>query len=92
MTRKNPPTVKLTRGRSSAIRSGSFSAKWPGVCERCGKPIERFDEVRYHHDFSGVVHDGCCRPVRIRRTPVATGTRMPMMCPECHLEHSGPCW
>lgn len=84
-----------TRGKSSAIRTASFSARYRGVCERCGKPIERGDEIRYHRDFSGVVHDWCRAPDRtvtvVQESAVVTGTRTPTACPECHLEHAGPC-
>ena len=83
-------------GRSSSTRTAAFSARHRDLCERCGKYIQPGDAIRYHRDSSGVVHNGCRPPhltvTVVRETPVVTGTRKPMVCPECHLEHAGPCW
>jgi hypothetical protein len=85
-----------TWGRSSSTRSAAFSARYRGLCERCGKYIERGDDIRYHRDFSGVVHDGCRPPdltvTVAKNAAVVTGARVPGVCPECHLEHAGSCW
>ena len=90
-------------GRSTAIRSAVFAAKFPSQCERCGSPISVGQDVRFHLDFSDPVHDGCNPP---RATARATGAgasppprtaarvkaRPPRPCPDCHLEHGGECW
>jgi hypothetical protein len=52
--------------------------------------------VRFHKDFSSVVHDGCKPPpvtVDKIEKPVVTGKREVLtVCLECHLAHSGECW
>jgi hypothetical protein len=88
---RRPPTT----GRSSSTRTAAFSARYRGVCERCGRFIERGDEIRYHRDFSSVVHNGCRAAdltAAVQKTTVVTGSRMPTVCPDCRLEHAGSCW
>jgi hypothetical protein len=93
---RGTPRATSAPGRSSSTRTAPFSARYRGLCERCGMYIERGDEIRYHRDFSGVVHSGCratdLTVTVVHETAVVTGTRMPTVCPECHLEHAGPCW
>ena len=84
-------------GRSSPARTAPFSAKRRGLCERCGRWIDRGDEVRFHKDFSGVVHTGCRAPevtvASVLGQPVVTGGREPTTpCSSCFLIHSGECW
>lgn len=87
------PKVK-TFGTSSSNRSAAFVARFVSECNRCGRPIRRGDDIRYHADYSQPVHSGCrgpaYEPLSVERT-VSTGMRQPAKCAECHLEHVGPC-
>lgn len=89
-------------GRSSLMRSAVFTARYPGVCGRCGFLIRIGQDVRVHHDFDGVVHDGCREPEvfictavggppRRASTAAAAGARQPQLCPLCCMYHSGKC-
>jgi hypothetical protein len=88
---------------SSPMRSGVFSAKYPGVCERCGSPITSGQDIRFHYAYSGAVHDGCRAPKatpgsaggasRRPRTTAGVVRPQPPLCPDCHTEHAGEeCW
>jgi hypothetical protein len=83
-------------GRSSSARTAPFSARYRGLCARCGRWINQGDEIRYHHDFDGPVHSGCRAPevtvTTIGKVTVAAGTQGPSLCLDCHLEHAGDCW
>jgi hypothetical protein len=85
-----------TTGRASATRTAPFSAHYRSRCERCGRWIERGNDVRYHRDFDGVVHSGCRPPAvtvtRIEEKVVVTNARHPELCPHCRIEHAGECW
>lgn len=83
-------------GGSSSVRTAPFSARYRGLCDRCGRWINRGDQIRYHRDFSGPVHSGC-RASEVASTGVYTGgvtrrSRTPPLCPECRTEHVGGCW
>lgn len=85
----------ITDSRSSLRHSASFTARYAGICDRCGLPIEVGQDVRFHRNFLGVVHTGCRAPaVNIHRVDRQTveNTRQLSVCPDCHLEHAGPCW
>jgi hypothetical protein len=80
-------------GRSSTRHSAPFTARYGGICDRCGLPIRQ--DLRFHRDFAGVVHTGCRSPkVGVRRIDLQTveNARQPSVCPDCHLEHAGQCW
>jgi hypothetical protein len=81
-------------GRSSSTRTAPFSARYRGLCERCGRWINLGDEIRYHRDFDGPVHSGCRAPeFTVAEKPVVTGRRDPTtLCLSCFLIHSGECW
>jgi hypothetical protein len=89
-------------GRRSETRSACFSAGMPGFCRRCERRISVGQDIRFHSDFAGYVHDGCRPPRATVRTaqPVvgspraarSVGAPQPPLCPSCHLEHVGPCW
>lgn len=51
-----------TRRMPFPTRTAPFSARHRTLCERCGRWIERGDDVRFHSDFSGAVHGGCKPP------------------------------
>ncbi len=98
-----PRAPRTYTGRSTSERSAVFLARYSGYCGRCGFEIRVHQDVRFHRDFDGVIHDGCRAPaVTIRTTGVTTGRRtrttgagvyrQPEFCPECHLEHAGECW
>ena len=93
------------RGRNSSTRSPVRVAKFQGLCERCGSPIEVGQDIRFHNDFGAAVHDGCRPPKLTVRTkgagasppPHATTAKVAhaqplLLCPHCHLEHAGECW
>lgn len=86
----------ITPTKSSSTRTAPFSARRRGLCEQGGRWINRGDDVRFHRDFSGVVHDGCKPPpitVGGVAKPVVIGKReAPTVCLECHLMHAGQCW
>jgi hypothetical protein len=85
---------KTYAGRSTSDRSAIFSAKYNGLCERCGFPIKVGQDIRYHNDFSGVVHSGCRAPdvtTRLRFRTTARVVRQPVLCPASNLEHAGEC-
>ncbi len=89
-------------GRASRTRSSCFSARYGGFCGRCGLAIRVGQDVRFHKNFDGVVHDGCRPPVVTTRTITAVSPqhragsagsrRQAQVCAECHLEHAGECW
>jgi hypothetical protein len=90
------PSV-TTAGMPSSVRTRAFSAKYQGLCARCGRFVNRGDEIRFHRDFSGFVHSGCRAPEVIvtkarMLAAVVTGSRDAVVCSDCHLEHRGPCW
>jgi hypothetical protein len=91
---KAAPKV-IQPGRPSSTRTALFSARYRGLCDRCGRWIDRGDEVRYHRDFSRVVHSGCRPPAlnvtKVTDKVVVTNARMPGLCPGCDLEHAGEC-
>ena len=81
-------------GRASRTRSSCFSARYGGFCGRCGLAIRVGQDVRFHKNFDGVVHDGCRPPVVTTRTITAVSPqsragsaesrRQPQLCAECH--------
>jgi hypothetical protein len=79
--------------RASGARSRGFPARRRGLCHRCGRWIDRGDQVRFHKGFIGVVQSGC-RPPAVTVTtvskPTVTGKREPNItpCSECHLVHA----
>jgi hypothetical protein len=85
----------ITTGRSSTTRTRAFGAEYRGLCGRCGRGIDRGDWVRFHADFTGVVHSGC-HPPKVLVTKIVkaavTGSRQPSICAECNLAHAGECW
>jgi hypothetical protein len=73
----------------------------PGIgrqlCHRCGRWIDRGDQVRFLKGFIGVVHSECRPPevtAKALAAPAVTGKREPNTtpCSECHLIHAGQCW
>lgn len=88
-------------GRGSEARSACFTASYRGSCRRCERPIAVGQDIRFHRDFAGYVHDGCRPPRAAVRTaePVVGPQRtsrsvvapQPLLCPSCHLEHNGVC-
>jgi hypothetical protein len=81
----------------SSSRSRAFSAKWSGICGRCGRFIKPGDDVRFVEGYDAVVHDGCRAPTvtvtKMTKEPsIVAGTREPTVCSECQLIHSGECW
>lgn len=98
----NAPRVLM--GRSSETRSASYTAGYGGFCGRCERPILVGQDIRFHTDFDGPVHNGC-RPPRVtvsgtraatslspRTTKTVTATRQPPLCRDCYTEHAGECW
>ena len=94
---------RVRYGRPSAVRSGWFPSRHEGVCGRCESAIEVGEDIGYHRDFDGVVHDGCrpaevtartgARAVSRERQGRAAGTNRQLpVCPDCHLEHAGGCF
>lgn len=85
-----------THGTASSARSRVFTARRRGLCPRCGRWIDRGDDIRYHADFAEPVHSGCRPPdltvKKLVKTRDVTGSRQPPLCPDCHLHHAGPCW
>jgi hypothetical protein len=89
-------------GRRSETRSACFSAGMPGFCRRCERRISVGQDIRFHSDFAGYVHDGCRPPratvctaqpvVEPPRTAGSVVAPQPPLCPSCHLEHAGECW
>lgn len=79
-------------GRADSLRSAPFSAKYVGVCPRCGNRIARGDDIRYHADYPTPVHVGC-REARARTTPRTKSIRPKAnpVCPRCWTEHAGDC-
>lgn len=91
---------------------GTASARWPvlvaryeSLCQRCGLPIRVGQDILFHRDFPGAVHDGCRPPRLTVRTMGAGASTAPrattakvaharplLLCPRCHLEHAGECW
>jgi hypothetical protein len=89
---------RAVTGRATSDRSPVFSARYRGLCGRCGRWIDRGDDVRFQKDFVGVVHSGC-RPPKVTVTFMPRPTAPPgkreqdtTPCPECHLVHAGDCW
>lgn len=85
---------KARVGNSTSVRSAVFSARYNGLCERCGFLIKIGQDIRFHRDFSGVVHSGCRAPEVISRRRFSTSARVvrqPTLCRACHLEHAGEC-
>jgi hypothetical protein len=83
--------------RASGGSSRAFPARSRGLCHRCGRWIDRGDQVRFHRGFVGVVHSGCRPPevtAKALGAPAVTGKREPNTppCSECHLIHAGGCW
>jgi hypothetical protein len=91
---KGKPRV-FAPGKPSSIRTGTFSARYRGLCHRCGKWIELGNDVRFHQDFSGAVHSGCRPPAvsvtKVVEKVVVTNARQPELCSTCHQEHAGEC-
>jgi hypothetical protein len=84
-------------GRLSGGSPRAFPARSRGLCQRCGRWIDRGDQVRFHKGFIGVVHSECRPPevtAKALATPAVTGKREPNTtpCSECHLIHGGQCW
>lgn len=89
---RNPHT-----GKASAHYSSPFRAKYRGLCERCGRWIDRGDDVRFVKGFAGVVHSGCRPPAvtvtkRIEEVHAVASRHAPVVCAECNLEHNGECF
>lgn len=88
---------RATTGRASSTRTRAFSARYRSLCGRCGRWINRGDDVRFHEDFTGVVHSGCRAPsVTVKHVqkpvvPKEAKVRGSRLCRDCHLEHAGEC-
>jgi hypothetical protein len=90
-------TSRAATRRPSGASSRTFPARLRGLCHRCGRWIDRGNQVRFDKDFVGVVHSGCRPPevsVTMMAEPAVTDTREPNTtpCSECHLIHAGECW
>lgn len=83
--------VRLETSRSTSERSIVFTAKWAAHCNRCLKPITKGQDIRFVDGYQGAVHDHCRPPSTTPRTRKPRATP-PSVCPDCHLEHGGPCW
>ena len=72
-------------------RPKTFIARYVGFCPRCGRLIRVGQVIRRHADHDSVAHDRC-RAVQKPVTQTVSGVRQPKLCPDCYLEHAGPCW
>ena len=89
----DPAKREFRTGQESKTYSRAFLARWGGVCDRCGHRYEEGDCIKYHNDYSNVVHDNCTDKdaVRVSDGVKVTGARKPPLCTDCWLEHNGEC-
>lgn len=65
-----------------------FEARYPGHCHLCDDHIDPGDLVRYDDDE--VVHNKCASAEAITTSP-KVGSSV-AVCPECNIDHAGPCF
>jgi hypothetical protein len=91
---RHAPKV-LGHGRTDALGSAPFSARYRGICPRCRKRIEIGDGIRYHDDFADPVHVGCrepgARPGPRPKEPKPAPLKENPVCSSCWTRHAGEC-